>query len=104
MAISQDWVPLALAPDLAELDWVDGTRSLYAELIYRYRSVPYRGFTNLSATIAEPTDCALLDLPPDAAVLSVTQVAYDSADKPINYTIALHHPQHYSLTVTQRRL
>lgn len=103
VAITEDWVPVSQAPDLATLDWADGSRSLYAELIYRYRVVPHRGFTNLSAALATPEDCRLLDLDPGAAVLSVTQVAYDQDDKPINYTLALHHPQRYPLTVTQRR-
>ena len=103
VAIGHDWVPLALAPDLAALDWTVPNRSLYAELRERYGLVPYRGRTVLSAALATKADAALLGLPHPGAVLTVSQIAYDAANRPINLTLSLHHPDTYPLRLDQGR-
>jgi GntR family transcriptional regulator len=103
VAIGHDWVPLALAPDLAELDWSTQNRSLYAELRARYGLVPYNGNTILSAALAGTEEAALLGLPSPAAVLTVSQIAYDAARRPINLTRSLHHPTAYPLRLEQGR-
>lgn len=101
VAIGHDWIPLALAPDLADQDWNVPNRSLYAELRNRYGLVPHGGETVLSATIATPEDAALLQLSSPAAVLKVVQVAYDTIGRPINLTRTLHHPEKYPLRLAQ---
>lgn len=103
VAIGHDWVPLALAPDLAALDWSVPNRSLYAELRDRYGLVPYKGETILSAALANSGDAALLGLSPPAAVLTVLQIAYDTAGLPINLTKTIHHPVSYPLRLDQSR-
>lgn len=103
VAIGHDWVPLGLAPDLAALDWSVTNRSLYAELRDRYGLVPYQGETILSAALASHDDAALLGLTPPAAVLTVSQIAYDTAGQPINLTRTIHHPAAYPLRLDQSR-
>lgn len=101
VAIGHDWVPLALAPDLAGLDWSVANRSLYAELRDRYGLVPYHGATILSAALASQEDAELLRLAPPAAVLTVSQIAYDAMNLPINMTLTIHHPTAYPLRLDQ---
>lgn len=101
VAIGHDWVPLALAPDLADLDWTVPNRSLYAELRNQYGLVPYGGETVLSATIAQEADAKMLQLGAPAAVLKVFQIAYDAMGRPINATLSLHHPEKYPLRLAQ---
>lgn len=103
VAIGHDWVPLDLAPDLAELDWSVDNRSLYAELRERYGLVPHGGRTVLSASLADPGDAALLNLSGAAAVLNVFQIAFDALGRPINVTRSLHHPHKYPLVLDQMK-
>lgn len=103
VAIGHDWVPLSLAPDLAALDWTVANRSLYAELRDRYGLVPYQGETILTAALADREDAALLRMAPPAAVLTVSQIAYDTTGQPINLTRTIHHPVAYPLRLDQSR-
>jgi GntR family transcriptional regulator len=103
VAIGHDWVPLDLAPNLAELDWSVDNRSLYAELRERYGLVPHGGRTVLTASNADPDDAALLKLEGATAVLNVFQVAFDALGRPINVTRSLHHPQKYPLELEQMK-
>lgn len=101
VAIGHDWVPLAMAPDLAALDWTVPNRSLYAELRDRYGLVPYYGETILSADLASADDAALLRLELPAPVLTVSQIAYNATGQAINLTHTIHHPRAYPLRLDQ---
>jgi GntR family transcriptional regulator len=101
VAISQDWISAELAPDLLALDWRTGNRSLYAELRTRYGLVPHHGQTLLSAALAHEEEATLLRLERPAAVLTVEQIAYDTADRPINMTYTVHEPATYPLRLEQ---
>jgi GntR family transcriptional regulator len=101
VAISQDWISAELAPDLLALDWRTGNRSLYAELRTRYGLVPHHGQTILSAALAHEEEATLLRLERPAAVLTVEQIAYDTADRPINMTYTVHEPATYPLRLEQ---
>lgn len=101
VAISQDWISAELAPDLLALDWRAGNRSLYAELRTRYGLVPHHGQTILGAALAHEEEATLLRLTRPAAVLTVEQIAYDTADRPINMTYTIHEPATYPLRLEQ---
>lgn len=101
VAIAQDWMAEARVPDLLELDWGSGNRSLYDELRHRYRLKPTSGETVLSARLARGDEARLLGLPRPASVLVVDQIAYDQAGAPINATTSVHHPTRYPLRLEQ---
>jgi GntR family transcriptional regulator len=101
VAIAHDWVALALAPDLHQLDWSGPNRSLYGELRERYGVIPHHGQTILGATLAMPDETALLALAPPAALLTVWQTAYDMANTPINITYSVQNPVTYPLRLEQ---
>ncbi|KKB11694.1 hypothetical protein VE25_10980 [Devosia geojensis] len=101
VAISHDWIAAELAPDLLTLDWRMGNRSFYAELRNRYGLFPHHGQTLLSAALAGEEEASLLRLERPAAVLTVEQIAYDTADRPINMTYSVHDPANYPLRLEQ---
>lgn len=101
VAIAQDWLAVEKTPGLLALDWTLENRSLYAEIRTRYGLRPHHGVTVLSATLATPEECQLLDLVAPAAVLCVEQIASDAAGQPINLTYSTHDPITYPLRLEQ---
>ena len=101
VAITEDWIAADKVPDILALDWRGQNRSLYDELRGRFHLHPARGETVLSARLADAEEAGLLELDSPAAVLTVEQVAYDSAGAPINFTISVQHPTRYPLRLEQ---
>ena len=104
VAIAQDWMPAVSVPNLLALDWRSGNRSLYDELRHRYRLLPTRGETVLSARLADGDEAELLELSRPAPVLIVDQIAYAFDGTPINVTASVHHPTRYPLRLEQSDL
>jgi GntR family transcriptional regulator len=101
VAIAEDWMAAASVPNLLALDWSTQNRSLYDELRHRYRLLPERGETVLSARLAQDDEGALLGLPHPAPILIVEQIAYARDGTPINATTSVHHPSRYPLRLEQ---
>jgi GntR family transcriptional regulator len=101
VAIGEDWIEARKVPGLVDLDWGEGTQSLYEELHARYGLRPQRGETVLSARLADRDESRLLELAAPAAVLVVEQVAWDASGTPINLTLSVQHPTRYPLRLEQ---
>lgn len=99
--VQTDWLPLAIAPTLLDLDWTDGTRSLYGELRQRFQIHPRRGQTTLGARLATDEEAELLGMTNPAAVLTVDQIAFDDRQRPVNLSAFVQHPRRYPLILSQ---
>ena len=82
--VQEDWLAPALAPGLLDLDWSEENKSLYHELRTRYGVYPQHGSTTLGARLATQVECDLLHLEDPSAVLTLSQIAYDADDRPVN--------------------
>ncbi|MCC6315167.1 MAG: GntR family transcriptional regulator [Thermomicrobiales bacterium] len=91
------WLPHAMCPDLlaAPLDRI----SLYAVLAERYSVRLTRGRTAIAARLADPVERVLLELPEPSAVLTVDQVTYDRAGRPVELLQSSHNPKRYPLSI-----
>ncbi|WP_342457062.1 GntR family transcriptional regulator [Ensifer adhaerens] len=101
VVIQYDWLQPAICPGLLDLDWSSGNRSLYAELRERYDQRPVRGQTTISARCPDPEEEQLLKLEPNTAVLTLDQIAFNAANRPINVSTSIHHPKRYPLSIQQ---
>ncbi|WP_441599840.1 MULTISPECIES: GntR family transcriptional regulator [unclassified Ensifer] len=101
VVIQYDWLQPAICPGLLDLDWSSGNRSLYAELRERYDQRPVRGQTTISARCPDAEEEELLKLEPNTAVLTLDQIAFNAANRPINVSTSIHHPKRYPLSIQQ---
>ncbi|MBD9626343.1 GntR family transcriptional regulator [Ensifer sp. ENS06] len=101
VVIQYDWLQPAICPGLLDLDWSSGNRSLYAELRERYDQRPVRGQTTISARCPDAEEEELLKLEANTAVLTLDQIAFNAANRPINISTSIHHPKRYPLSIQQ---
>ncbi|EJM99616.1 GntR family transcriptional regulator [Phyllobacterium sp. YR531] len=104
VVVQRDWFAEAIAPGILDIDWRAGNRSLYAEFKDRYRVIPARGQSTLSARLATEAEAGFLQLDLPAAVLTLDQIAYDSEYRPVNVSSMAYHPVRYPLSLTQSRM
>lgn len=103
VVVQRDWFAEAIAPDILDIDWTSGNRSLYAEFNNRYGIIPTRGQSTLSARLASELEANLLQLDLPAAVLTLDQISYDNEYRPVNVSAMAYHPVRYPLSLTQFR-
>lgn len=82
--VQEDWLTPASVPNLLDINWSEGNKSLYHELRTRYGIYPQHGSTTLGARLATAIECELLHLDDPSAVLTLSQIAYDDQDRPVN--------------------
>jgi GntR family transcriptional regulator len=93
-------VPLALAPDLPELDFAE--RSLYAALEER-GVIPTRADFSVEAAPASAEDAALIDVEPGHPLLVTDQITFDQHGQPIELATMAYRYDRYRFRASLRR-
>ena len=78
---------------------LDDASSLYAVLEEAYGIVLAEGRTTLGARLADAEERDVLRLPEPSAVLSVEQVTWERAGRPVELLRSAHHPGRYPLRI-----
>ena len=99
--VQEDWMDPSLAPGLLDMDWSQGNKSLYHELRTRYGITPQHGSTTLGARLATDNERTLLHLEDPSAVLTLSQIAYDQHDRPVNVSKIIQDSARHPTTLYQ---
>jgi GntR family transcriptional regulator len=100
VAFDQARVPLALAPELADLDFAE--RSLYAALEER-GVIPTRADFSVEAAPASKDDAALLDVKPGHPLLVTDQITFDQLGRPIELATMAYRYDRYRFRASLHR-
>lgn len=99
LTIQQVWLPHALVPGLAEVDFT--TASLFGLLRDRYRLHTARAETVISARLADPDEARELELAEPAIGLTVDQRTFDQDDRVLEFSRSVHNPLRLPVRVSQ---
>lgn len=95
--LQQSWLPYKHCPGLLDHD-LDRI-SLYKVLREKYNIVLMRAETTVSARLATPQECDLLELGDNGVVLTTDQLTHNQRDQPVELTTAANHPQRHPLSL-----
>lgn len=87
LAINTSWLPESLFPDLSNLELAHG--SLWATLAEHYGVKVVRSDNTVELVMASAAEAHLLHVETDAPLLRFTSVAFDAADRALEFTTAL---------------
>jgi GntR family transcriptional regulator len=96
--IDRSSVPLALAPDLVEIDF--SSASLYSVLEERHGLRPSRARFSVEAVAADEHQAALLDLQPGEPLLRCQQLSEDETGRPIELCEMVYRGDRYRFRAT----
>jgi GntR family transcriptional regulator len=96
--IDRSVIPLALAPDLAEVDF--SVASLYRELEERYGVRPTRARFALEAVAADERQATLLHLQPGEPLLRCHQLTEDETGRPVEMCEMVYRGDRYRFRAT----
>jgi GntR family transcriptional regulator len=95
IALQANWLPHHLCPNILQFDL--SARSLYELLHDEYGLKLARGETHLRAALADPRECALLQVSPPSAVLISEQTTFLDNDAIIEHSVTTFAGQRYTL-------
>jgi GntR family transcriptional regulator len=99
LTIQQVWLPHALVPGLADVDFT--TASLFGLLRDRYHLRTTRAETVISARLADPDESRELELAEPAIALTVDQSTFDEDDRVVEFSRSVHNPLRLPVRVSQ---
>jgi GntR family transcriptional regulator len=99
LTIQQVWLPHAVVPGLAEVDFT--TASLFELLRERYQVQPARAETVISARPADPDEAGELELGEPAIALTVDQLTFDEEDRVVEFSRSVHNPLRLPVRISQ---
>jgi GntR family transcriptional regulator len=99
LTIQQVWLPHALVPGLADVDFT--TASLFALLRDRYRLHTARAETVISARPADPDEARELELAEPAIALTVDQRTFDEDGRVLEFSRSVHNPLRLPVRISQ---
>jgi GntR family transcriptional regulator len=97
LSLQRAWLPADRVPGLAEVDFTRA--SLFDQLRERHGIRLARGETTISSRLADPDESAALEVGDPPVALSVNQVTFDDADRVIELSHSLHHPQRLPIRI-----
>ena len=97
MAVERSHIPDAVAPGLGEEPLAG--RSLYDVLASTFGVLLDRGEQTIEAGIADPTDAALLHLPPGVAAVLLLQRRSYAGERPVEFVVSTYRADRYQLHV-----
>lgn len=97
ICFEHSYIPSHLAPGLLDLDLES---SLYDLLATTFRLRLERADQVISATVVEPADAELLNVPPFSPAFNVVRTGYDARDRAIERAESLYRADRYSYHVT----
>jgi GntR family transcriptional regulator len=99
VGIQKNWLPHAYCQGILDLDFSEA--SLYSVLREHYGWRLEQGRMTISARLAKPEEAELLGITVSDPVLTVDQVTFSTAQKPIEVSLGIFHPQRYPLSLIQ---
>lgn len=99
LTIQQVWLPHALVPGLAEVDFT--TASLFELLRDHYHLSTARAETVISARPADPDEARELELGEPAIALTVDQRTFDENNRILEFSRSVHNPIRLPVRISQ---
>jgi GntR family transcriptional regulator len=101
MGIQTAYIPLALAPKLAEEDFTDA--SLYEAIERKYGLWPARAQETYVAVLMDRADAKLLKVADDSPALSAERVSYLTSGQPLELTYSIMRGDRYKIVLDLTR-
>jgi len=100
-SIETIYLPQVLVPGLKADDLATDASSLHEVLRARYGIIIVKNNELLSISAASQSEAELLGIQPESPVLLVHSVAFDAADRPVEYVRSVNHPDRVSIRMTE---
>lgn len=101
MSMLETWVPADIGAQIEDQD-MSATPLL---ILLEEAGVPVAAATQtISATLADASTAAALNVPAGAPLIDVRRVVYDTADRPVEFIKILYLPEAYQFQMSMRRV